>query len=49
MVSNLTSMSNFHSLEVVGRGREAQLEVGDNIIFNVGLYGLSLVVAGNRL
>ena len=24
-------MSNFHSLEVVGRGSEAQLQVGENL------------------
>ena len=28
-VSNQTNMSNFHPLEVVGRGRETQLQVGE--------------------
>ena len=30
LVSNLTNMSNFHPLEVVGRGSDAQLQVGEN-------------------
>ena len=30
-VSNLTNPSNFHPLEVVGRGSETQLQVGEKI------------------
>ena len=30
LVSNLTNMSNFHPLEVVGRGSDAQIQVGEN-------------------
>ena len=29
-VSNQTNTSNFHPLEVVGRGSETQLQVGEN-------------------
>ena len=28
-------MSNFHPFEVVGRGSETQLQVGENLMFNV--------------
>ena len=31
LVSNETNMSNFHPLEVVGRGSDAQLQVGENL------------------
>ena len=31
LVSNWTNMSNFHPLEVVGRGSETQLQVGENL------------------
>ena len=30
-VSDWTDMSNFHPLEVVGRGSEKQLQVGENL------------------
>ena len=30
-------MSNFHSLEVVGRGSETQLQVGDNLNYFIQL------------
>ena len=30
LVLNLTNMINFHPLEVVGRGSETQLQVGEN-------------------
>ena len=30
LVLNLTKMRNFHPLEVVGRGSETQLQVGEN-------------------
>ena len=30
-MSNLTNMINFHPLEVVGRGSESQLQVGENL------------------
>ena len=30
-VPNLTNMSNFHPLEIVGRGSETQLQVGKNL------------------
>ena len=30
LVSHLAGMSNFHPLEVVGRGSEPQLQVGEN-------------------
>ena len=30
-VSNETNMSNFHPIEVVGRGKETQLQVGLNL------------------
>ena len=30
LVSYSTNMSNFHPLEIVGCGREAQLQVGEN-------------------
>ena len=33
MISNKTHMSNFHPLEVVGRGRGTQLQVGENLIY----------------
>ena len=33
MISNKTHMSNFHPLEVVGRGRETQLQVGEKLIY----------------
>ena len=29
--ANLPNMSNFHPLEVVGRGSETQLQVGENL------------------
>ena len=32
-----------HALEVVGRGGETQLQVGENVFFNVALYRLKLV------
>ena len=35
LVSNLTNMSNYHSLEVVGRGRETQLQVGEKLTLKV--------------
>ena len=31
MCSNLTNISNFHPLEVVGRGSETQLQVDENL------------------
>ena len=31
LVSNLTNMRDFHPLEVVGRGSETQLQVGENL------------------
>ena len=31
LVSNSTNISNFHPLEVVGRGSETQLQVGENL------------------
>ena len=31
LLSNITNMSNFHPLEVVGRGSHPQLQVGDNL------------------
>ena len=31
LVSNLTNISNFHPLEVVGRGSETQLQAGENL------------------
>ena len=31
LVSNETNMSNFHPLEVVSRGSETQLQVGENV------------------
>ena len=31
LVSRLTNISNFHPLEVVGRGSETQLQVGENL------------------
>ena len=31
LVSNKTNMGNSHSLEVVGRGSETQLQVGENL------------------
>ena len=31
LVSNETNMSNFQPLEVVGRGSETQLQVGENL------------------
>ena len=31
LVPNDTRMSNFHPLEVVGRGSETQLQVGENL------------------
>ena len=31
LLSNWTTMSNFHSLEVVGRGSETQFQVGENL------------------
>ena len=33
LVSNETLMSNFHSLEVVGRGSETQQQVSENLNF----------------
>ena len=32
-------MSNFHALEVVGRGSETQLQVGENLIYLERLKG----------
>ena len=34
-------ISNFHPLEVVGRGSEAQLQVGENLIKLPGYVGLN--------
>ena len=31
LISNYTNMSNFKPLEVVGRGSETQLQVGENV------------------
>ena len=31
LVSNLTNMGNLHPLEVVGRGSETQLQVGEDL------------------
>ena len=36
-------MNNFHSYKVVGRGSETQLQVGENLNFNVALYGVNCV------
>ena len=33
LVSNYTNINNFHSLEVMGRGSETQLNVGENVLF----------------
>ena len=33
LVSCRTNMSSFHPLEVVGRGSETQLQVGENLIY----------------
>ena len=35
LVSNLINMSNFHSLYVVVRHLQAQLQVDENLIFNI--------------
>ena len=35
--SNLTNMSNFQPLEVVGRGSETQLQVAENLSKSTGL------------
>ena len=41
LISNLTNMSNFHSVEVVDRGSETQLQVSENLkLFNLGPKGL---------
>ena len=33
LVSNLTNMSNFQPLEVVGRASETELQVGENLTY----------------
>ena len=33
-------MSNFHPVEIVGRGSETQLQVGEIVLFNVAFKGL---------
>ena len=34
-VTNLTNMSNFHQLEVVGHGSDTQLQGGENLIYQI--------------
>ena len=36
-------MSNFHSLQVVGRGSETQIQVGENINSNCGTLRVSIM------
>ena len=41
-------MSNFHSLEVVGRGSETQLQVGENLNMIRNIYGFKQwILVGN--
>ena len=50
LVPNLANniMSNFHPLEVVGRGSETQLQVGENLNYLIQLFnhvnGLTLIL-----
>ena len=44
LVSNQTNMSKFHSLEVVGRGSETQLQVNENL--NKMTWRINLCQAG---
>ena len=49
LVSSETDMSNFHPLEVVGRGSETQHQAGEKeIYYNSALYGL-IVDQYNRI
>ena len=48
LVLNWKNVSNFHKLEVVDRGSETQLQVGEKIkLFIVALYGLKMSVCCN--
>ena len=60
VVSNYTYMSNFHPLEVVGRGSETQLQVSENlnkgihckmtlVLLNPYIYGLKQIFKPNKM
>ena len=51
MFSNCTNVSNFHPLEVVGRGSETQLQMGENLNYfiSAGLTFLPVYLSLNHV
>ena len=43
------NVGNFQALEAVDRGSETQLQVGENISFNLVLKGLTLTALGSSI